>query len=172
MGDEFAPIIEEVDFALAEMAALKASGPHLRILHKLHQSGTNCCPGEQIALVSFVYRTRAVIIPLSPTQNLLVDYLARCRLPGTASQIEAGVRSDPFCVHHGANARTRGKQTRTIGRMSVKVHIERIRRALQIAFREAGVEQLDPYRVLVSEPTTGNQVLYALKGHVDWTHTR
>lgn len=106
MGDEFAPIIEEIDYALAEMAALKDSGPHLRILHKLHEPGTDSHPGEQTALVSLVHRAREIIIPLSPAQNLLMDYLARCRLPQSASQIETGVRNDPFCARHGASVDT------------------------------------------------------------------
>jgi hypothetical protein len=169
MGDDFAPIIEEIDYVLAEMAALKASGPCLHILHKLHEPGTDCCPGEEVAIVSLVYRAHEIIIRLSPAQSLLIDYLARCRLPQSASQLEVGIRNDRFCARHGAKARTREKYARRIGRTSIKVHVERIRRALQDAFREAGVD-LDPFQVLASETTTGNQVLYKLRAHVDWTH--
>jgi hypothetical protein len=171
MDDEFAPVIEEIDFALAEMAALKAAGPHLKILHRWHEAGTDCAPGEETALIWFVYRAREFVVPLPLAERLLVDYWAHCRLPQTASQIEAGFRADPYCSRHGANARTLRKQTRNIGRTSVRVYVERIREALQIAFTEAGVN-LDPYQVLASKRTTGNQILYQLKAYVDWIHMR
>ena len=46
---------------------------------------------------------------------------------------------------------------------------KRIRAALQLAFREAGLE-LDPQRVLVSERTVGNEVGYRLRATVEWVH--
>ena len=46
MVDEFAPIIEEIDFALEEQSALRVSGPTFVMLHRFGVAGTvDCAPG-------------------------------------------------------------------------------------------------------------------------------
>lgn len=51
----------------------------------------------------------------------------------------------------------------------MKQQLFRLRAALQTTFRNAGL-QLDANRVLASEQTESNEVLYRLKISVDWEH--
>lgn len=51
----------------------------------------------------------------------------------------------------------------------MKEYIKRLRRALKVAFDEAGMK-LDPLAVLVSEPTEGKEVCYRLRAAVEWIH--
>jgi len=169
MNDKFAQVIEEVELVLAESAQLIETGPQFRIVHDLHVPGTNCRAGEEISVILLVYRSRVYLVKLSLALRILFDYLARHRLPQSAAQIEAGIRRDFFAARHGANARTRQKQTRRVSRSGVKEYVKRIRQALGMAFQEAGLN-LDPTGVLVSEETVGNEVIYRLKAAVDWTH--
>lgn len=170
MNDSFKSVIEEIELLLAESARLAASGPELRILHRFHQTGTDCLPGEEVAGVWIRHRSRDYPLALSLAPRLLLDYLARRRwLPQSASQIEAGMRRDNFSLRHGANARTSRKQTRRISRAAIKEYVKRIRQALRLAFAEAGLN-LHPEEVLVSEETTGNEVRYRLKVTTDWMH--
>jgi len=61
--------------------------------------------------------------------------------------------------------------TRKINRSAIKVYIQRLRKALAIAFEEAGVP-LAAERILVSHETVGNQVLYQLRATVSWVHAK
>jgi hypothetical protein len=170
MSNEFTRVVEEVDVVVAEVKELVTAGPHFKIVHRIREDGKECSPGEEIAWALLVYRSREYLLKLSLSLLLLFDYLARNRwLPHSARQIVAGMRADPFYTKHGANVRTDGKQTRKISRSAVKEYIKRIRRALEEAFREAGLK-LDPFDVLVSEPTESNDVRYRLKATVEWIH--
>ena len=147
---------------------MRHSGPQFRIVHRFHQPQTNCLPGEEIALISLVHRGRECPLRLPLSLRILFDYLARQRrLPQSAGQIEAGIHSHTFYLKHGANAGK--KQLRRIGRSTVKEYVKRIRYALMQAF-EAACISVDPNRVLVSEKTTGNEVLYRLRANVNWEH--
>ena len=169
-NDEFLPIIEEVDVLVAEIRALNSGGPHFRILHRFHQPGSDCAPGEEVAGVYLVHRGREFFIRLSLALRLLFDYLARhSRLPQSATQIEAGIRADRFYTQHAASARGRGKTTRNIPRSYVRVYIERLRSALKNVFDEAGLS-MDVRGVLLSQATVMNEVGYRLKANSEWTH--
>lgn len=169
MNDRFAPVIEEVEMLIAESSQLMAAGPRFHIVHRFHVPGTNCQAGEEVAVIWLIHQSRAYPLRLPLALRIFFDYLARHRLPQSAAQIEAGIRRDSFASSHGANARTSRKQTRRIGSSSVKEYAKRIRQALGVAFSEAGLH-VDPARVLLSESTVGNEVLYRLKAAVEWTH--
>ena len=61
------------------------------------------------------------------------------------------------------------KSTRRICRSYVRVYIERIRFALENAFREAGLPR-DALGVLLSQETVMNEAGYRLKANFEWTH--
>ncbi len=168
--DRFAPVIEEVEFLIAETKEYESAGPHFKVLHRFQREGTDCLPGEEVALVSLVHRSREFPIRLSLALRVLFDYLARHRhLPQSSAQIQAGTRNDAFCVRHGANAEACAKQAPRISRRGVKEYIKRLRFALRAVFLEAGLK-LNPYRVLSSEATESNQVVYRLRASIDWVH--
>jgi hypothetical protein len=170
MNDSFAFVIEEVDFLVAELKERATVGPHIKIVHKYRQPGSDCAPGEEIAVAYVVHRARESFIRLSCPLLSVFDYLAHhTRLPQTAPQIVSGLRADPFYQKQGANAYTRGQLTRKIGRSSIKVYIQRLRAALGQAFRDAHL-QLDPYKVLVSEDTSSNMAGYRLRATFEWIH--
>jgi len=141
MNSNFEPILHEVDFLFAEAATLRAIGPRLRILYRLSRDGT------EVAMVSLVHRSRLYHLRLATRARVLVGHLAKHRLPQSAAQIQTSIR-----LSH------------------VKVYIKRVREALARAFRDAGMDSADPYRVLVSEPTDGKTVLYTLRCSVEWLH--
>jgi hypothetical protein len=168
MSGDIGPIIEEVEYLLAAAAAFRAVGPRLQIIHRFHRSETSCAPGEEVAAVYLVHRSELYHVRLGIGELLLFDYLAKSRLPQSAAQIQAGVRSDPFYTRHAWNSGATRRQVRRINH--VRVYVKRIREALALSFREAGMDYADPYKVLVSETTTSNSVLYALKCSIEWVH--
>jgi hypothetical protein len=64
---------------------------------------------------------------------------------------------------------SRSKSTSESVASSVKEYIKRIRKALDMALSEAGLN-LDASKVLVSEQTVGNEVVYRLKATFEWLH--
>lgn len=170
MVDEFAAILQEIDFALEEQSALRTSGPNFTIVHRFRAPGTHCAAGEEVTLISLVHRSRNIPLPLSLALRILFDHFARHRHLGqSAAQIEASVRNDPFYIYHGANAKTHRVRSRGVSRSSVKTYVARLRDALGRAFREAGIA-VDPCTVLVSEETASNSVMYRLRGNFRWVH--
>jgi len=168
MSNNFVPVARGVELLLAEMKEIEAAGPQLKILHRFWKPGTICLPGEEIAMVCLVYRAREFPVRLSLSSRILVDYLARCRLPQTAAEIERAVRRDPFYMRHGANGKP-GTQVRMIKRRAVKVFIQRIRQALGAAFQEAGL-RLSPHAVVRSESSDTNITLYRIRASIEWVH--
>jgi hypothetical protein len=165
MSDRLDLVIEEVDLLIAEATWTNARGPHFLVLHRWQKPGTDCLAGEEIAAVRFMSFGREFDLELPVGPLLVFDFVARHRwLPLNGSQIAAGLNRDPFCSQHGANAPTSRKQTRKFNHGVVKVYIERIREAMAVAFREAGVS-LDPFLILISAPAG-----YRLKATVDWLH--
>lgn len=163
-------VLEEVDVLIAEATELAACGPHCVIVHRFHEPGTDCCPGEEILAVWLIYRGRRYLLHLSTATLLLFDFFARHRrLSQTASQIAAGIRRDPFCARHGKADGTSRRKTRRFARASIKEYVARICQALAGAFAEAGIP-LDPRNVLLSDPTVGNQVGYRLRASIEWVH--
>jgi hypothetical protein len=170
MPSEFDPIIRGVKLLAAERAALLKAGPQFLILHRFWQPETLCTPGEAIAEIRLLRRTREIPVPLSLRLMLLFDYLARHKHLGqNASQIAAGLSTDPFSRQHGFYARAKSSLAKSTARTAVKQQIMRLRLGLQQAFRKAGLS-FDPERVLISEPTTTNEVRYRLRASVIWEH--
>lgn len=170
MQKEYESIMRAVKLLAAERASLLKAGPRSLILHRFWQPETICTPGETIAEIRFLHRTKEVSVPLSLRLTLLFDYLARHKHLGqNASQIAAGLRTDPFTRQHGAYARATSSLAKKMSRTAVKQQIMRLRIGLQQAFRKAGLT-LDPVRVLLSEPTMTNEVRYRLKAAVIWEH--
>jgi hypothetical protein len=159
-----------VDLLIAEISHLRSAGPHFRIVHRFRMPGSDCLPGEEIVAVLLVYRGHEYQLRLSMAQRLLFDFLARhSRIGQSARQIELGIHADGFCQHHAKNANGRTVHIRRIPRSGIRVHIQRIRRALSFAFKEAGMG-IDPCKVLIAEDTAGNETLYRLKSICSWTH--
>lgn len=92
-----------------------------------------------------------------------------CLDVSTLEQIEAGMQADPFYLKHGTNAMLYNGLSRRISRSAVKEYIKRLRLALELASRQAGLN-LDPRQVIASELTVMNQVGYRLKATVEWSH--
>ncbi len=170
MNGKFAPVIEKVDLLLTERRQLVAMGPHFKIVHRFRRYGTDCRSGEEVSWVIFLHRSREYLLRLSLSLRLLFDYFARTRnLPQSAIQIVAAMRADDFYVRHGTNVKTGRRQTRKFSPSGVKVYVERLRRQMHMTFREAGLK-IDPFSVLVSEPTDTNEIHYRLKATVEWVH--
>ena len=170
MRDSMEPVVDGVDLLLAELRLLQSQGPHLTIVHRFCEPGMLCTPGEEVAGVYLVHRSQFYSLRLSLALRMLIDYLAKhSHFPQSASQIEAGMRADAFYIRHGDNAMLHNGLKRRISRSAIKEYIKRLRLALGLAFRQAGLN-LDPLRVVVSEPTVMNEVGYRLKASVEWFH--
>jgi len=141
------------DKVMSDLADTRHSaGPHLTIWHRFQVPGAiGCTPGEEIWMISLDGAARSVPLKLSLANRILGDYFARHRhISQSASQIEAGIRADPFYARHCGNVRLSTRQTRTICRSLVKVYVPRFRDALEIASSDAGL-LLDPNLVLIAE---------------------
>jgi hypothetical protein len=170
MNDEFAAVLQKVDLLLAESSKMKSRGPVFRIVYRFREAEATCLPSEEIAAVSLVVRTHELPLPLSPTQFVLFDYLARHRhIAQTVDQILAGIRTDRFFTKLGANVGSRKSQAIRISRGSVKQQIRRIRLAIVKVSRQAKIP-LDPDRILISEKTVENSVRYRLRAEIVWEH--
>ncbi|HEY5214950.1 MAG TPA: hypothetical protein VIJ38_18215 [Acidobacteriaceae bacterium] len=164
------PIITEVEFLLAERRQLAAEGPHFIVTHGNHRSGLLCTSGETVEQVSMGYRWNEFPLYLSPTGLLIFDCLCRHRqISLTARRIAQILASDLFYVHNGANAHGGRRKLIHPDRVSIKVHIQRIREQIAKAAVEAGLA-LDPSRILISEMTDSNTVVYRLKASVEFRH--
>jgi hypothetical protein len=163
--------MEKVDLMLLEFKQLKSSRLHFTILHRFRAPGTECAPGEEVAAVYLMYHGREYRIPLSMSLRLVFDFLAKhARLSQSASQIAACFQADEFYRQHGSNIAGHGKLRRRVVRSAVRVYVIRIRKALALAFREAGL-RVDPRNILASEETAMNDVGYRLRGTFDWLHS-
>lgn len=170
MQSEFEPFIRALKLLAAERAEL-SSGPHFLILHRFWRRGTICTPGEAVAEIRFLNRQKQIPVPLSLRLMLLFDYLARHKTLGqNAGQIAAGMSADAFTQEHGAYAKSKLSLSRRVSRTAVKQQIMRLRAALRLGFRQAGLS-LEPARVLASEQTTTNEIRYRLRASVLWKHS-
>jgi len=170
MNSRFALLLHRIKVWQTVGKRHAAQGPHFKILHRFREPGARCLPGEEIGWVLLTWGPHEIVLHLPISLLLLFEYMAQNRrFPQSAAQIVAGLRTDPFFVRHGANVRTGARLTRKFSYSGVKEYIKRLRRALQVAFDEAGL-RLDPFAVLVSEPTEGNEVRYRLKATVEWIH--
>lgn len=163
--------IRKVDLLVAEIAQLRASGPHFSILYRFRMPGSfDRLPGQEAYAVFVAYRGREYQLRLTLAQRIVFDYLANHRrLAQSARQIELGIRSDPFYKFHGKNANGHTVLMRRIPRSSIKEHIRRLHQAIKVVFQEAEIG-IDPRSVLLVQDTVGNEVLYRLKATCSWTH--
>jgi len=161
-------VIAQAELALLEIRELANNGPRFRIVHRFHRVGADCLPGEEVLAIFLLDKAQEIPLLLSLSSRLVFNYLAEWRwVPQGATQIVTGIHVSPFYVRHGLNG---GKlRRRKISRYCVKEYIKRIRRALGIALASANL-LIDPTRVLTSESTTGNEVLYRLRAKVEWVH--
>jgi hypothetical protein len=167
---EASDVIRMARLLEADRKELAECGPYFCISHRFWKPGTICTPGEMIAEVRLFHRNRRISLPLSLRLMLIFDYLARHQHLGQcAAQIAVGLSGDPFAKRHGAYATSKRTVRRRIARTAVKQQIIRLRAALRIAFREAGLN-LNPNRVVIAEKTVTNEVRYCLKACVSWEH--
>ncbi len=158
-------IIEELEFIEAERRQFHENGPHFRIVHRSPRQLTPCNFHEKVA-VYLIHRGRTFHVGLGTTLVTLFDYMAcHNRLAQTARQIENGTR--PQGPLEGRRTVVR---VSSIPRRYVRVYADRIRAALGLAFRNAGLE-VSPDAVLVSEETALNEAGYRLRGTFEWLHT-
>jgi hypothetical protein len=170
MNASLRPLIEEIDYLVAERKDLRVRGPRFKIVHRFRVPGTDCLAGEEIGAVFLVDRGREYSLRLPLALRILFDYMARNgRFPQSARQIELGLRADEFYRRHAANAGDGRALTRRIPRSAIKVYIKRLHAAIAVALRAAR-SQLSPDRVLVSHKTVGNEVGYQLKARSEWLH--
>lgn len=169
MDDELILVLDEVDLLVAELRELRERGPHFRIYHRFHKPGTICAPGEEIAAICLVHRGREYPLRLSLSLRILFDYLARHnRFPQSASQIEAGIRADPFYARHSMNSGV-GRSTRSIPRSFVRVYIERLIIAITQVISESNFPA-NPQTVLVKKVSVINECGLQLNAWTEWVH--
>jgi len=167
---KFAQLIQEVHVALAERRDLRQRGIHLIITHARvdHVPGTACSAGEMIGDVAIGGVLGPVSLGLSDTSKLLIDCFCRYRMPLTALRIEQIMNSDPFYFHYAAN-RIGRTHVALPDRSSVRVYVWRIREQMEKVLRELGL-RFDAQRILVSEATETNTLVYRLKATVEFLH--
>jgi hypothetical protein len=152
--NRFAPILEEIEFFIAERNQIASSGPHLIIQYKSDGEGK-----REIVSVRLVHRFRPFQIKLSRLGRIFVDFLAQRRhMWQTASEIEAGI--DELYANDATHPHSKRRMP-LIARRIVKVYVQRLRNTLGRTFEEAGLKA-DPYHILRTERSESNQVLYKL----------
>jgi hypothetical protein len=142
----------------------------LVVFHGYHQPETDCLHGETVEQVSLVTGAGEFPLRLSPTGLLIVDCLSRHRCtPLSAPHIERILLSDPFYLHHGANALSSNRTAIRPRRASIKVYIQRIRVQIGRVLSEVGIS-IRPETILVSETTDSNVMVYRLTSSVEFRH--
>ncbi len=165
-------ILDRVRFLLAlRMSSFRHPPFVFIIVHRFQRPGTGgiCAPGEEVAGIFLDHGGQLFDLKLSLSQRLVFDYLARTRLPQSASQIHAGIRAMTFYQKHAVNAPDSTSLRRRIARSSIKVHLQRIRAGIDAACRDAD-PSATTNRVLTSIQTCGNEVRFRLKASVRWQH--
>jgi ribosomal protein S20 len=175
MADRLALVLEEIDYLLAEQRELAFQGPQFVIVHKtdprpgLEELRAGCLPEEKLLGVLLMYHGQERQLRLSPAEAALFNYVAQYRIGQTASQIERGIRSDPFIAAQRLRARTSNRRNARFHRTTIKTYVKRIRAALASAFTDVGL-RLDPESVMVAQRTVGNEVAYTIRARVEWRH--
>ncbi len=165
----FSPLVEELDFALAERKHLRARGPHFIVTHLDHTPGTVCASGEMIGDIALGGFTEPISLRLAHMSLLLMDCLCRYRIPLTALRIEEIIHTDPFYVEYAANRVGRNQVIARPDRNSVRVYVPRIRKQMERVFRELELN-LDSRQILVAEITDSNVPVYRLRATVEFFH--
>ena len=156
----FAPILEEIEFLIAERNQIACSGPHLVIQYKSDKEGR-----RDIVSVRLIHHSRSFQIKLSFLGRIFVDFLAQRRhVPQTAAEIEAGIDG----LYAKDTTHPRGSRRRhLITRRMAKVYVQRLRSALGRTFQDAGL-RTNPYRIVLSERSETNMALYRLRCTAEW----
>ncbi len=153
--NRFAPILEEIEFFIAERNQIASSGPHLVIQYKSDEGGK-----REIVSVRLVHRSRPFQIKLSRLGRIFIEFLVQRRhLWQTAAEIEAGI--DELYANDATRPHSK-RRIHLIARRIVKVYVQRLRNTLGRTFEEAGLK-VDPYHVLCSERSETNQAVYKLQ---------
>ena len=168
MCSDMRPVARDAELLLLELSDLVQAGPQIQIVHRFHRIETECQAGEEVWAAYLIFRGRQIHLPLSLAVRLVLDYLARTRhVPQSGSHTAAGMRASLFYRRHGMNSGEISR--RKVSRSAIKEYVKRIRKALDIAFREAGLP-LDSRRVLISKETVSNETHYQLRARVEWVH--
>jgi hypothetical protein len=163
------PVIYKAEALLLERSLLVSSGPRFQVVHRFRISGTRCEAGEEVFAILLLHRGREIPLCLSLAPRLLFDYLGRHRHVGqSASQVAAGMRASSFYRNHAKNS---GQMSlRKISRSAIKEYVLRTRRAIEAAIGQTSIS-LAPSKILVSERTDGNEVLYRLRATIQYRHS-
>lgn len=163
---DMAMLVEAIDLRLAESEQIDQVGPCFRVRHRFSRG--SCAPGEEIASVELLENGDLFQLPLALSGRFLFNYLAENRaIALDAFQIASGL-SGWFYREHGLNGGIR--QTTKVRVATVKVLVQRIRRAMAAAFQRAQLIR-DPYDVLRSFPAEGSKrALYRLRAEIRWEH--
>jgi len=161
---------------LAERRELAAEGPRFCIVHQTRGAWpgaddlrVGCLRGEELAGVLLLHEEREHQVRLSPAEAELFNFLAQRRIAQTSSQIERGMRSDPFCAAQRLRARSSNRRSAQFHRTSIKTYAQRIKAAIALAFAETGIP-FDPGDVMIAQRTVWNEVAYAIRARVEWRH--
>ncbi len=169
MKTEHTAVLRAVDSALYRQSELCRHGPLLLITHRLWVPGAACMPGEEVFSIDLDIHGTEMHLPFSRQLRLMVDYLARQRYGQSASQLAAGMNSDPFCRYHAANARGKVDLRCSASRTATKQQVFRIRKLMGRVFIERRIT-LSPDRILASEPSDTNEMHYRLVVRPVWRH--
>jgi hypothetical protein len=168
MSNELLRVTWKAEVLVSELRGLLQSGPIIRIVHRFREPGAQCRPGEEVWAAFLIVQGKEIPLRLTLALRLLLDYLARSKhVPQSAAQIAAGMRASEFYLRHSANGGVISR--RKFARSSIKEYVKRVRRALEVAFSDAGY-QFEPSRVLVSLSTFGNERLYQLRARIELVH--
>jgi len=161
-----AMLLEAVELILAEVAQFENNRPRFQIVHRFSQG--SCAPGEEISAIQLEHGGSHVQLPLALAQRFVFNYLAEHRqIALDSSQIASGLKGW-FYREHAGNSGLR--QVTRIRVATIKVLVQRIRRAMASAFAKVQVKR-DPCDVLRSLPAEGSKrVLYKLLADVHWDH--
>jgi len=160
-------LIEAVELILAEDALVSKRIPTFRIEHGFSQGA--CAPGEEVTAVQCLRVGMKFQLHLALAERLVFNLFGQNRtIAMDAAQVVSGL-GGWFFRDHARNSGNR--QIVKVRVPTVKVIVQRIRKAMAVAFDKAGTP-FNPYDVLQSFHAEGtNRVLYKLNAAVLFEHT-
>lgn len=161
-------LLEAIELLVAEIAELERNRPCFRITHRFSQ-GT-CAPGEEIEIIECAHNGDFLQLPLALSARFVFNCLAENRSHALdAFQIASTLSAGWFYRDHAKNSGVR--QTTKVRVATIKVLIQRIRKAMTSVFAGMGLTY-NPYDVVQSFPAEGSKrALYRLNNAtVKWNH--